>query len=286
MRAHARVSVWTLIVALGALGGPLLGQEASEFPASEWPAVRAAMEAGGVDAAVAHINGFDVPLERLQLYAHVQNTLTWEEWPGRDDLDNYIQLSDAAITSALWFASTAEDDEEAARYTNAANVFSYNLAAELAVCWPGDDRIREPRHLERGLEAARRCIVRRHRLGRSAESYSMAYWAAGVHLLALDRPGAAAEAFEEALFYAREAALEADEPASVGPRAGLNVLLNQGFSGLALWVAGDPAGRSRYRNVMNITHAQEARSEDQQAAFGAAFIRAQLERMRESVGLP
>jgi hypothetical protein len=286
MREHTRASVWLLAIVLGALGGSSLAQESAEFPASEWPAVRAALEAGGVDAAVAQINGFQVPLERLQLYAHVQNALTWEEWPGKDDLDNYIQLSDAAITSALWFASTADDDEEAARYANAANVFSYNLAAELAVCWPGDDRARGSRHLERGLEAARRCIVWRHRLGRSAESHSMAYWAAGVHLLALARPEEAAEAFEEAGAYAREAALEADERPAVGPRAGFNVLLNEGYAGLALWVAGDPAGRSRYRNVINITHAQEARAEDQQAAGGAAFVRAQLERMRESVGLP
>jgi hypothetical protein len=76
------------------------------------------------------------------------------------------------------------------------NIFSYNLLADLADCWPDDDLPRERHHFEEGLRAAEDCIRWREELGKPNDRKAMAWWGKGAHLLSLDRANEAVDAFK------------------------------------------------------------------------------------------
>lgn len=84
------------------------------------------------------------------------------------------------------------------RYTHLANVQSYNLSANLADCWPGEENPRERHHFEAGLAAAERCVALRTQLKKDNISMARAHWMAGAHQLALRRFGDAEESFRTA----------------------------------------------------------------------------------------
>jgi hypothetical protein len=78
-----------------------------------------------------------------------------------------------------------------------ANVLAYNLAADLAPCWPGDEMVREVHHSEVGVDLADNCLQWRVELGKGPDAFAIAHWVRGVHLLALECVEDAVEAFGE-----------------------------------------------------------------------------------------
>lgn len=116
-----------------------------------------------------------------------------------------------------------------------ANVASYNLAADLADCWPDDDVPRMRAHFEAGLRAAEDCVRWREELGKPPDRQSIAHWAVGMHRFSLGDVAGARAALERALDLA-----EADDM----------ILLNRGYLALARWRLGEAQAEEDYREAV------------------------------------
>jgi tetratricopeptide (TPR) repeat protein len=207
-------------------------------------AMRGAFEAGGAGAVVSFVEGFALPSERRQLYALAMQGLGRQDWPGKT-LDGQVALARAAIAEGLRQADSEPDPEEAAKRLDFANALSYDLAADLAPCWPDDARPRERSHHEVGLAAADDCLRWRDRLGKPAGPRSMAFWARGIHLLALGRRDEALEAFERSRDLAREAAAAEGHGTGIDVAGHWSVLLGEGYVELARQGLGDAQAGAR-----------------------------------------
>jgi hypothetical protein len=241
-------------------------QEQKDWFESQWPALKAALEAGGPEAAAAAIREHDDPRERRVLFMFVRQGMAGDEWRGKG-LDATVAMADLAIAEFLAQAEAETDPERRDARIDGANVVSYNLAADLADCWPGDGPRPERRHCERGLKAADDCLRWREQLGKPAGPFSMAWWARGMHALGLGMTDEAVAAFANSLARAEEAA----DPAARGlDGAGdFGVVLGHGYLGLARAAAGDPEGAALYERAVGAFTAQledEAKKDD--AAFG------------------
>lgn len=220
------------------------------FPDIHIPALIDAMGAGGSKGVQEFINRFDGAIERLNLHFLAQRTFGQGEWRGKN-WDTYIQVAEAAMAEALSQAALADDSETAARRIDNANVMSYNLAADLAPCWPGDTLPREQRHFVRGMQAADDCLRWRELLCKGAYSFSIAYWAKGVHQLALADYESAVDNFDLSLEHAMEFAGEQALSHEVKPGGSYYVILASGYLGLAMWLTGDPAGREQFLEAIS-----------------------------------
>ncbi len=231
--------------------------DAATFPACCWEDIKNRIEDRGPEAVLAFAAGFDDPARRRRLLAFAQSALAQREWAGKN-LDGYLVVARAAIEEALAQSRSAAG-AEADSLLDLANVLSYNLAADLAPCWPGDDVPRERRHLEAGLAASEDCLRWRAALGKGPRPFSIAHWAKGAHLLALGRAGEAVPEFAAAL----EAARRAGEPSTY------LVDLSEGWLGLAERAAGVPGGRERLdRAVQAFARAASAGGEAGEEAAG------------------
>lgn len=252
-------------------------QEQKEFFEGHWEAMKAAVESGGAPSVIEFIGGFQ-DLERRVLFIFARQGLAMGDWEGKS-FDPYIEVCDAGIEEIVRQAEEADDDETRRKRLNAAHILSYNLTADLADCWPGDDDLRTKAHFERGLKAAEDCLS-----WCPEDQYpglSMDWWARGMHLLSLAEFPTAVESFTEALDLAQKAAKQAEKPTTVSPRGDFSVILNAGYLGLARTLAGDPAGNSLY--VEAIT-AYGAQLEDPDKKDDAEFGISQLEEVRGSLG--
>ena len=139
-------------------------------------------------------------------------------------------------------------------------MISYNLAADLADCWPGERPAISEDLFEEGLKAAEDCITWRDELAKGPGASSMAWWAKGMHLLSLGRHEEAQHGFFKSLTLAREVA-QSDED--------FGVVLGRGYLGLAQWIAGDEGGRDEYRDALAVfgTQLADADTKDD-ARFG------------------
>lgn len=250
-------------------------QEQQEFFQGHWGAMKAAVESGGAAAAIEFINGFE-DLEQRVLYIFARQGLVMGEWEGKN-FDPYIGVCDAGVEEMVRQAEAAGDDETRRKRLNAAHILSYNLAADLADCWPGDDEPRTRAHFERGLRAAEDCLE-----WCPADQYSglsMDWWAKGMHLLSLTEFPSAVESFNESLDFAVKAAAEASRPTTVSPRGDFAVILGAGYLGLARTLAGDPTGNTLYVEAVTAFGAQ---LEDSEKKDDAEFGISQLETVRGS----
>ena len=199
---------------------------------AQWPNLRSAMETGGADAAAAFIAGFDDPLQRRVLYLYTNTGLVMREWEVKN-LDGYIALCERGKAELLAQADAAPDEETRAARINVANMLYYNLAADLADCWPDDGLKRERRHFEAGLKAAQQCIAWREELSRPAANKSTAWWAAGMHQLSLGMYADAQDSFTRSLEYAQEDASAQGKDAELGAGSTFAVILGEGYLALA-----------------------------------------------------
>ena len=220
-----------------------------EFPADQWEAMKSLVEKEGAVALIRFVEGFD-PDSRRKLYEFGHRALSGREWTGKN-LDVLVAFVRAGIESAL-AASAVAGEERSRELKDAANRQAFNLAADLAECWPGDELARERRHFQTGLEMARLAIAWRVELGKGALPMALAWWAHGMHLLSLRDPAstrAAISSFERALEHARQLAAEKNVPTQVHPDSDFQVLLNAGYLAIARRLAGE-SGRELEQDVL------------------------------------
>ena len=246
--------------------------------------LRSALEEGGAVKVVAFIQGTADPELRRKLY-----TLARQVLPQRTDakrrFDDVIRIARAGIAEGLRQAELARAKsltDEAREYLDFANRVSYNLAADLAECWPGDGARRERRHLEAGLRAAYDCIVWRQELGKPPDRRGMAHWAAGMHQLSLGNLVEALFAFEAALGLALQAAAaspktpELKPEAHVKPSGDFGVILYYGYVGIARHLLGDASGLRRFEQACAAFEGTARASKDEEGLEDAKFGLGQL----------
>jgi hypothetical protein len=254
----------------------------SDFPEIHWDKLRQEMENTGPKGVISFIDPFP-PSERLNLYSFAQRGFSGREW-GREEraknLDDYMAVVNAGIAEALRQSDEAEDQERKNKLKDFANILSYNLAADLADCWPGDTLAREQKHYEEGLKAAENCIRWRDELEKPPSRRAMAVWAKGMHQLSLrDIPGAV-ESFRISLDYAVEEATLNGHPTAVGPESAFNIILGAGYLGLAEIRLGTPGGRERYEAACTAFR-QQAEGEDGEKKEDAGFGLDQLNHVEQ-----
>lgn len=249
---------------------------------SQWPALKAAFEKDGAPAVIAAILGHSDPLERRVLFSFCRQGMLNSDWPGRS-MDDFISIAEAGMAELLAQAEAETDPELKLKRVDSANAMSYNLAADLADCWPdsGDTRLsnalrRERRHFERGLRAAENCLRWRRELNKPAFGFSIAYWVKGMHELSLGLLEDARSDFASGLDYSCQAALADGKSTELSAKAAFGVLLAHGYLAMAETLLGDPGGAAHYDAAIDCFR-QQTGSDDKEVAEDAAFGIEQLE---------
>ena len=241
--------------------------------------MKSALDAGGGQAVIDYIEGFDNdPLRRVLYIASKQVLAPPDSQDKR--LDDLITVSDAGIVEMLRQAEAIQDDDARGQCLHAAHVISYNLAAELADCWPGDDVPRTDAYHARGMQAATDCLLWSEVAG-VPRPIANDYWVRGIHQLALGDVQAAIRSWTAALESAEAAAENEGEPTEIGPAAAFAVILNSGYLGLARWASGDEAGKRQYDAALE---AFNTMSKNTEKADNAKLGIGQLEKTREQHG--
>jgi hypothetical protein len=225
------------------------GDAAAAFPEGEWETLKALMETEGAGAVVDYILGLAEPADRLALFYFARPAFAYREWKNKN-LDGVVTVGEAGIAEALAQAELAGDEPARRELVRWADVEAYNLAADLAECWPGDDLPRERRHFEKGVELADRCLAWREELGDGPFAFSLAYWVRGMHELSLWNVERARGDFAAALEHSRAHAAEEGLTADCVPGGEFTVVLNSGYLGLALWIQRDPMGPVLYYRAL------------------------------------
>jgi len=234
-----------------------------------------------VHGLIGHIQAVLDPEERRSLYP-LARVAYQPRNAARKNWDDLILLANTGMEDALRQSENARakgDADLAKKCLDAANILAYNLAADLAECWPGDEAPRERRHLETGLRVASQAVVWRHELGKPPDRRAMAYWAVGMHQLSLGNPVEALGAWETALKLAAEAVAPGkgalDPLAHVKAGADFEVVLYAGYAGIARKALGDPAGAKQYEQACAAFTETSAKFPDQKedAEFGLDQLR-------------
>ncbi|MBN1433948.1 hypothetical protein JW921_04255 [Candidatus Fermentibacterales bacterium] len=177
--------------------------------------------------------------DRISLFHLAREVFTFGNWEGKE-LDDLIVIVDAGIEEAMRQARKAPREPEVVMaLVDEANVMSFNLSADLAECWPGDTLVRYERHFERGLSAALQCVEWRIEMDKDEYSLFMAYWAAGMHQLSLERYEQALYTLNQSLNHAQQHTIDSGLPLGVAPQAGFDLLLAHGYLGIALIMCGE-----------------------------------------------
>ncbi len=237
---------------------------------------------GGGAAVVDLIEAFPTFGERLTLYTLARQTLVIGDGVPAG-LDAIGEIADAAIAECESLLAAASDVRERQDLLRALHMVNYNLAADLAYCWPEDDAPRQRRHFERGLQAAAYLLSDLFEGAVAPRALANDHWVRGMHLLSLARVNDSAVSWAKA----QELALKASErdgaaKAGVGAGATLQMLLFSGYSSIASYLLAEdgparPAHESRY---VSATSALESRSKDPEEREEASYIAAQLEKVR------
>lgn len=224
---------------------------------------------------IATLEGFG---QRLTLYTMARQVLVMDEGvPG--GLDMIGDVADAAIAECEVVLAKAKGLAERREMLRALHMVNFNLAADLADCWPEDEAHRKRRHFERGLEAAEYLLGDMFAGAVAPAALANDYWVRGMHELSLGFADAAHKSWQEALGHATEAARRADMPAE-GPSATLQVMLLSGYLGIATslcrGVDSDAKAHDLYGNALRHLRERQAGGDAEQASF----MQAQLEKVR------
>ncbi|MGH7681261.1 MAG: hypothetical protein ACRENN_04665, partial [Candidatus Eiseniibacteriota bacterium] len=239
-----------------------------------WEELKGAMDRGGAAEVIRVIDAIEDPETRRTIYAVAQKRFGKREWAERN-FDALVEIVTEGIGDTLQQALVAADGEEAWKLTDFANRLSYNLSADLAECWPGDQAPRERQHFEAGLRAAEDCIRWRRELGKPPDRRAMAYWAAGMHQLSLSNLHEARGAFETASGLARLAVVGTGRD-EVKAGSDFGVLLYAGYLGIVRAMIGEAEGRAQYEaagEAFDATAAAAEGEEKEDAVFGAEQLR-------------
>ncbi len=251
-----------------------IGDERAFF-SQHWPELRTTLEQAGPDALVAIILERDSDAECAALFRFARQGLVFEDWEGKS-LDAYMTVADAG---RAWLSERAEAaaPDERTGYLAVLAELTFNFAADVADCWPGDDAPREHRHFQRGMEVAEQSVGLREELDKPDSSKHLGWWAFGYHQLRLGHTDSAVDCMERSLEHARRAAREAGEHDEITSQAPFPVLIGAGYLGLTRIADGEPSGPDLYGEALAAFRSQltdEDRKDD--AQFGID----QLERVR------
>ena len=252
-------------------------QEQRDFFNQHWDAMKAVVENDGVDGIVKFIDGFTDDLERRVLYVFARQGVMFQDWQGKN-FDTYIGICDAGVKEILRQVESADDDEDLKKKLRSAHVLCYNLSADLADCWPGDETPRSKSHYERGLKAAEDCLKWADRMGSDANTYSIDFWAKGIHELSLGYSSNALESWSKSLEYACRTAELDPVPAMPDPAQNFGVILGFGYVGLAEWICGNDIAKSKYHDAIS---AFKNQFDDAEKKSDAEFGISQLEKVRQ-----
>jgi len=197
------------------------------------------------------------------------------DWQNKN-FNDYIAVVDSGISMLENEANKApaEDKEQWLARIHAMN---YNLTADLADCWPGDEQARTNEHFARELKAAEHCIKLQEKLGMKAGILSMDYWVKGMHELSMGKVNDAVESWHVSFEYAKKDAEENNKSSIVSKDAPFSVILGLGYLGLARWIKGDEAGKAEYEQAVNTFKAQ---TDDASLKGDAEFGISQLEKVK------
>jgi hypothetical protein len=207
----------------------------------------------GADALVGEILKSTDLMERRVLFSFIRQALTIDV-VGKEGQDALIVVADAGIAENLRQAQEETDAQAKDKRIDAANMISYNLAADLAFCWD-DTFVREQHHFERGLKAGEDCIKWRRQLGKPGERMAMAHWVCGVHRLALGDVAGAEDDFERALMLDCEASGLTAVP-EVSQTLPDRVLLTRGWVAIGKAFAGQDEEKAVLEKIIGIYQAR------------------------------
>lgn len=255
-----------------------------EFFDEHWSTMRRAVENGGGAAVVEMIEAFDDPVMRHLLYSTARQGLVFREWEGKS-FDAYITVCDAGIARLLAEVEGATEQARVNLYRGA-HALGYNLTADLADCWPGDDAPRTRAHHERGLRAADQCLSWLQHLPSPAfDPRSRDHWARGIHQLALGDVSVAIESWTRSLEYAVEGARAEGSSTAIDGSGNFAVVLASGYLGLGRWIDGDAAGEVLYGIAIAAFREQLADSDRRAAAELGIGQLEQVQGRHEPAGL-
>jgi hypothetical protein len=249
-----------------------------EYFDEHWPTLRGILEQEGPQAMVDAVMARESDGARAALFRFARQGLVFGEWNGKN-LDDCLVVIDAGIA---WLGQRARQvpAEERTDYLNVLAELTFNVAADLADCWPGDDEPRQRHHFQRGAEIAEQSVGLRDELNKPAASKSLGWWALGYHQLRLDHTDTASDSMERSLEQARVAAREAGEHEGVTPQAPFAVLLGAGYLALARIADDEPSGPDLYAEALAAFRAQ---LNDPDRKDDAQFGLDQLERVRSLI---
>lgn len=219
------------IAAISAMAQP------DDFPAIHAEEMMTLVTDDGPEAVIEFIQGFE-PADRIDLYNLARELYVFNQFEGQN-LDDMVTVIDFALEEILSMAREEETTLIRMGLLDQANIMSFNLSADLAECWPGDTLRRYPRHFERGLSAALQCIEWRYYLEKDDYPFFLAFWAAGMHQLSLNRPEEALYNLVRSMNYAEQITVDAGRPLGLHAGAGYELLLAHGYFGLALIMTGE-----------------------------------------------
>ena len=163
-----------------------------------WPELSEIYLQSGIVSLIDHIGAKSEPMQRRGLFLMASQRIS----AGQDlprTLADLIAISRAAIDEFAAQAEVESDAEERDRRLDGANILSYNLAADLAPCWPEDPEPRTDDHFKAGIRCAEDCLRWRSELNKGAVPFHMAWWALGTHRCGLADWSGAIAAFESSL---------------------------------------------------------------------------------------
>ena len=251
-------------------------QEQKEFFDKNWDGLKSAVEKGGGKEAVKFIEGFE-GVEKRVMYFFARTGLVMNDWENKN-FDDYITVAESGISM---FANEEKNatEEEKEKWYQRAHIMNYNLSADLADCWPGDQLPRVKEHFARGLKAAEDCIKLQEKLGNEPVALSMDFWAKGMHELSLGETGKAVESWAESYRYAQQDAEKNDKTTQVTKDAPFGIILGHGYLGLARWINSEKEGRAQYDEAIGTFKAQ---TEDEATKGDAEFGISQLEKVKQN----
>ncbi len=214
-----------------------------------WPAMQEIYSMQGVAELLRFIDGHDDLLERRGMFLMASQRISSGQGVSRT-LDDMIQVSRAAIDEFTSQSEAQSDPDEKERRLDGANILSYNLAADLAPCWPEDEEPRLERHFSEGIRCATDCLRWREELSKGPVPFSMAWWALGAHRCGISDWTGACEAFQNSLDAAKDHASEMNEVTEAGPGASFSINIATGWLEFARWRSGDESSYDRFLKVI------------------------------------
>lgn len=245
-------------------------QAQKSFFERHWPYLREAAEKGS-DFVVSYVESFTDIRERRVMLMFARSGLVFQDWQ-RTNFKPIIAIAKLGIDAYRASAFLATEEESYRADLDRANIISYNLAADLADCWPDDHIPRHRSEFEAGLVASENCIQWRKELNKDSRSLSIAYWASGYHRLRLDSHSSALKYFKLSLQYLLDTKNREEWPI-LNTSLTTDILLAMGYVALANWCEKSTQGKQDLENVLQLL-AEKKETEEQKKE--ARFCQQQL----------